>query len=198
MLSKNLRASARSYIFLMIMSAIWLSGLNKNQIMSNRKLCEALYALPDNIIIKRRKSLFVPIVLLVVGVVLIVANNMLQSTSDLDNLRSALILFGGSFLCVGLVILFMRFSDSGFDPYHSVDGCFLKREELKFQKEQRSMVLDLLSKRDFTTLRALPSEGISALMVVLYFSPKSDFCVAQAFEYVDLELQAVSEPAFRK
>ena len=166
--------------------------------MSNNKLCEALYALPDNIVIKRRKSLFTPVVLSLVGAAMLVANTMLQPSTDLDNLRSALILFGGCFICVGAVILFMRFSDSGYDPYHKADCCFLKHEVLKFQKEQRSTILDLLSKRDFTTLRALPSDGISALTVELYFSPKSDFCVAQAFEYVDLELQAVSEPAFRK
>ena len=161
--------------------------------MSNKTICEALYALPEYHIIKRRKSLFTPVVVLLIGVALIVANSLLAGGEDLDTLSSALIIFGGTFVGVGVVLLFVRFSDSGFDPYHSVDGCFLKREELKFQKEQRSAVLDLLSKKDFTTLRNLPSDGISALVVIVYSSPKSGFAAAQAYEYVDLELKPVSE-----
>ena len=160
--------------------------------MSNYKLSEALYALPERIIIKRRKSLFVPIAMLLIGSALLVANSMLHSSADLDTLRSALILFGGCFACVGVVMLFLRFTDSGFDPYHKDDRCFLKREELKFQKEQKTTVLDLLSKQDFTTLRNIPSDGISALIVVLYSSPKGSFVAAQAFEYIDLELTPVS------
>ena len=161
--------------------------------MSNKTICEALYALPEYHIVKRRKSLFTPVVVLLIGVALIVANSLLVGGKDLDTLSSALIIFGGTFVGVGVVLLFVRFSDSGFDPYHSVDGCFLKREELKFQKEQRSAVLDLLSKKDFTTLRNLPSDGISALVVIVYSSPKSGFAAAQAYEYVDLELKPVSE-----
>lgn len=161
--------------------------------MANYSISEALYALPEYHIVKRRKSLFAPIVVLLIGVALFVANSMLSGGEELDTLSSALILFGGSFVGVGVVLLFVRFSDSGLDPYHNVDGCFLKREELKFQKEQRSAVLDLLSKKDFTTLRTLPSDGISALVVVIYSSPKSGFVAAQAFEYIDLELKPVSE-----
>ena len=161
--------------------------------MSKYDMCEALYALPEYHIVKRRKSLFTPVVVLLIGVALIVANSLLAGGEDLDTLSSALILFGGTFVGVGVVLLFARFSDSGFDPYHSMDGCFLKREELKFQKEQRSAVLDLLSKKDFTTLRNLPSDGISALVVIVYSSPKSGFAAAQAYEYVDLELKPVSE-----
>ena len=108
--------------------------------MANYSISEALYALPEYHIVKRRKSLFVPIVVLLIGVALFVANSMLSGGEELDTLSSALILFGGSFVGVGVVLLFVRFSDSGLDPYHNIDGCFLKREELKFQKEQRSVV----------------------------------------------------------
>jgi hypothetical protein len=73
------------------------------------------------------------------------------------------------------------------------DGCFLKREELKFVKERSSMVRDLVCKGDFATLRSLPDDGVSAVTVVVYSSPRSGFCAAQVFEYVDMELQAVGD-----
>ncbi len=166
--------------------------------MSKTTLCEALYALPDHQIVKRRKSLFTPVVMLIVGIALIVASSLLRVNADLGTLRSTLILFGGCFSGVGVVLMFLRYSNSGFEPYHRADCCFLRREELKFQKEQRSAVLDLLSMRDFTTLRNLPSEGISALSVVVYYSPKSNFCAAQAFDYSDFESKPIGDIVITK
>ena len=50
-----------------------------------------------------------------------------------------------------------------------------------------------MRKGDFATLRSLPDDGVSAVTVVVYSSPRSGFCAAQVFEYVDMELQAVGD-----
>jgi hypothetical protein len=39
----------------------------------------------------------------------------------------------------------------------------------------------------------LPEDGISAVTVVLYTSPRSGFCAAQVFEYEDMEMLPTSD-----
>ena len=111
----------------------------------------------------------------------------------MPDLKSALVLFGATFAMVGGAILVTRIAGNSTLPYHNNDGNFLRREELKFKKEQKQKVLELLDNGDITALRQIPSDGISALVVELYSSPKSGYMAAQAFEYIDLELQPVSE-----
>ncbi|MBQ2373809.1 MAG: hypothetical protein II299_01695 [Alistipes sp.] len=161
--------------------------------MAKYDMCEALYALPNGMIEKRRKSIVTPVAILIVGLVLGIINFLIVGTQDTVNLKSALVLFSASFVMVGGAMLFARVAGHSSAPYHKKDHCYLNRNELKFNKEQKNSVLDLLKKGDFTTLRNFPSDGISALLVVIYTSPKSGFTVAQAFEYIDLELHPISE-----
>ena len=156
-------------------------------------MCEALYALPGGVVQPRRKPVALPLLVAIAGVAMMVANAMLPKSVEYANLKSALVLFGVLFALVGVVVCVIRFCGRSCAPWHVQDGCFLKREELKFVKERSSMVRDLVRKGDFATLRSLPDDGVSAVTVVVYSSPRSGFCAAQVFEYVDMELQAVSD-----
>ena len=161
--------------------------------MKNYDMCEALYALPDGIVVPRRKPLAVPLLVAVVGVAMLVVNALIPATAEYANLKSAVVLFGAAFVLVGAIISVLRFKGTQTAPWHVQDGCFLKKEVLKFVKERSSMVRDLVRKGDFATLRSLPDDGVSAVTVVLYSSPRGGFCAAQVFEYVDLELQPVDK-----
>ena len=161
--------------------------------MKNYDMCEALYALPGGVVQPRRKPVALPLLVAIAGVAMMVANAMLPKSVEYANLKSALVLFGVLFALVGVVVCVIRFSGRSCAPWHVQDGCFLKREELKFVKERSSMVRDLVRKGDFATLRSLPDDGVSAVTVVVYSSPRSGFCAAQVFEYVDMELQAVGD-----
>lgn len=160
--------------------------------MKNYDMREALYALPNGVVEPRRKPVIIPMLIAIAGVVLLGANTMLPASADYANLKSALILFGAVLVVVGVIMCVVRFSGNSSTPWHVQDGCFLKKEELKFVKERGSKVRDLVSKGDFATLRSLPEDGVSAVTVVMYSSPRSKFCAAQVFEYVDLELQPVT------
>lgn len=161
--------------------------------MAKYDMCEALYALPGGDIVCRRKSITTPLAMVIAGLALLVINNFMIGELDMPNLKSTLVLFGAVFVMVGGALLFARIAGHSTAPYHQKDHCYLHHEELKFNKEQKSVVLDLLNKGDFTTLRTIPSDGISALVVEIYTSPKSGFTAAQAFEYVELELRPTSE-----
>ena len=161
--------------------------------MKNYDMCEALYALPGGVVQPRRKPVTVPMLVAIVGVVMLVLNSMIPAEAEYANLKSAVVLFGAVFVAVGIVICVVHLSGNSNSPWHVQDGCFLKKEELKFVKERSSHVRDLVRKGDFTTLRSLPDDGVSAVSVVIYSSPRSGFCAAQVFEYFDLELRPVDD-----
>ena len=161
--------------------------------MSKYDMCEALYALPGGVVVKRRKPIAMPAALLVAGVALLIINSQIEASAEMMNLKSALVLFGAVAAVVGAVIMVLRMMGGAGAPYHAADGCYLKCKELKFNKEKSAHLRDLVNRGDFTTLRSLPEDGVSAVTVVMYTSPRSGFCAAQVFEYFELELRAVSE-----
>lgn len=161
--------------------------------MSKYDMCEALYALPGGVVVKRRKPIAMPTALLVAGVALLIINSQIEASAEMMNLKSALVLFGAVAAVVGAVILVLRMMGGAGAPYHAADGCYLKCKELKFNKEKSAQLRDLVNRGDFTTLRSLPEDGVSAVTVVMYSSPRSGFCAAQVFEYFELELRAVSQ-----
>ena len=63
--------------------------MNKNQ------MAELLYALPYGVVVKGRKSKVVPLCLTLAGVVLLVVNGLLPATAGYEDLKSALVVFGG-------------------------------------------------------------------------------------------------------
>ncbi len=69
--------------------------------MSKYDMREALCALPCGVIEKRRKTVAVPLLLLVAGVAMLVANGMLSGSADNADLKSALVLFGVALTLVG-------------------------------------------------------------------------------------------------
>ena len=161
--------------------------------MAKYDMCEALYALPEGKIQPRRKPIAMPLMITLAGAAMVAVNIWVLAGYDIPNLKSALVLFGWVGIMVGGAMLASRLSGKSLAPYHKEDGCFLRREKLKFNKDQKTTVLELVGKGDFTTLRSLPEDGVSAVTVVIYSSPRSKFCAAQVFEYIDLELQPVDD-----
>jgi hypothetical protein len=161
--------------------------------MAKYDMCEAMCALPGGVVTMRRRSLVTPLVIFFIGVALFVCNGFLEGGSDMNNLKSAIVLFGAVFVLVGGAMCVIRLGGGGMAPWCEKESCFLKKEELKFSKEDKMTVVNLVEKQDFTTLRQTPSDGVSAFVVEVYSSSKSGFVAAQAFEYIDLELQPASE-----
>ena len=161
--------------------------------MSKYDMCEALYALPGGVVVKRRKPIAVPALLLAAGVAILVINSQIEASAEMMNLKSALVLFGAVAAVVGAVMLALRLTGSSGAPYHAADGCYLQCKELKFNKEKSAQLRDLVNRGDFATLRSIGQSDISALTVIEYSSPKSRVVACQAFEYLELELRPVCD-----
>ncbi len=161
--------------------------------MAKYDMNEALCALPDGVIEMRRRSLAMPLGIFFLGVILFVINGMVDGGSDSANLKSAIVLFGATLVLIGGAMSVIRLSGGGMAPWHTREKVFLKKEELRFNKEDKLAVVNLVEQQDFTNLRQLKQANISAVMVIMWSTPSQGFSAAQAFEYVELELQPISK-----
>lgn len=160
--------------------------------MNKNEICEAMYALPDRVIVKRRKPLLVPVLVLLAGAVLIVVNNVWGAELT-NNLRSSLVFVGGALAVSGLLILLARMLGSDGIPYHRREKRFLEYEELYFDRECGRDVVRYVNDGDVRKVLALQRSRVPAVAVALYRTPDNRFAALQAFEYTDLEYRALSE-----
>lgn len=160
--------------------------------MNKTKICEALYALPGAVVVKRRKPLAIPVAILLAGAAMIVLNNLYGAALSVD-LRSALVFTGGVAAVAGIVLVAMRLVGGDGTPYHRCGQCYLRCEELRFSRDARAMVRECIAGGDVARLLALPRSQVPALAVALYHTPDNRFAAMQAFEYAELEYRPLTD-----
>ena len=101
--------------------------------MDRNKICEAMYALPGGVVVKRRKSQLRAAVLFIAGVALVVVNNMYGAELT-NNMRSAIVFIGGLLILSGMVMAAIQLFGSGGVPFHKDKHCYLVFEELYFDR----------------------------------------------------------------
>ena len=153
---------------------------------------EALYASSDGVVVERRKSIIVPILVLLAGLTFLVANYFIESGEDANNLKSALVLVGGLVTLVGVIYIAVNLFGGGL-PYHNGDNCFLVRKQYAFEREQGDEVVKAVGEGDKSALDAIKESDIAALSVICYYSPKSGYMAMQAFVYEDFVYQSVTK-----
>lgn len=75
--------------------------------MDKIKICEAMYALPGGVVVRRRKSLVAPVVLFAVGAALLVLNSVYSAVLT-NNMRSALVFIGACLALTGAILCAVR------------------------------------------------------------------------------------------
>ena len=146
---------------------------------------EALYASSDGVIVERRKSFVMPLIVLLAGIGLLVANYFIENGNDANNLKSALILVGGVVSVAGIALCGVRIFGGGV-PYHKEDKCYLIRKQYSFVRAQQSAVVKAVEKCDKLALDGMNESEIAAISVICYYSPRSRYCIMQAFAYEEL------------
>lgn len=160
--------------------------------MDKHKICEAMYALPGGVVVKRRKSPAFPLLLAVAGAAMIVVNN-LYAASLTNNVSSALVFVGGVASVAGLTLLAARIFGSNGVPYHRGGKCFLRYEELYFGHDARGEVVSRVDQGALGQLLAMPHGSVPAVAVALYRTADNRFAAMQAFEYSELEYRPLTE-----
>lgn len=151
-----------------------------------------MYALPGGIILKKRKSLLIPVLLLLAGTALIAVNGLWGAAFTVD-LRSSAVFIAGALFVAGLLWTLARLLGSDGVPYHSGAKCFLQYDELYFDRKYGREVVDSVNGGDLRKMLALERSRVPAVAVALYRTPDWRFAALQAFEYIDLEYRPLSE-----
>lgn len=161
--------------------------------MNKNELAERLYALPDGIVIKGRKSLLPPALLMAAGIALFIVNGLLPAAAEYGDAKSALVLFGGVIFAGGTVSLLVRlFGDSGV-PLYGEKRVPLIWTERRYAKSEASAVADCLTRGDWARLRAIEQSDVASVRLVAYRTADDAFVACQAFEYVELEERPLTE-----
>lgn len=160
--------------------------------MDKNKICEAMYALPNGVVVKHRKSQLLAIALLVAGVALIVINSV-YGASLTNDMRSSAVLTGALLVIAGLIVSAVRMFGSRGIPFHKEKNCPLIFEELYFDRGNRADVMRSIEEGAVDQLLSLTRAKVPALTVEMYHTPDNSFAAIQAYEYADLEYHPLSE-----
>lgn len=151
-----------------------------------------MYALPGQIVVCRRRSLGLPLLLLSLGALLLIVNGSYGGDFSKD-VQSALVFTGGVAALAGVIALVVRiFSTEGI-PYHCGAHCFLRYEELYFDRGVRSEVIRTVGEGAVDALFGLPRAHVPAVAVAVYHTDDRRFVAMQAYEYADLEYKPLTE-----
>ena len=150
--------------------------------MDKIKICEAMYALPGEVVVRRRKSLVLPAALLAAGVAILVLNHV-YGASMTNNLRSSAVFIGGSLALAGMITL---------AAYYRAGRSYLRYDELYFERSQSRDVVALVAEGNVERLLAMPHARVPAVSVAMYRTPDNRFAAMQAFEYADLEYRPLT------
>lgn len=159
--------------------------------MDKTKICEALYALPGEIVVRRRRSMGLPLALLAAGALLLIVNGAYGAGFSND-VRSALVFTGGVAALAGVIALAVRIFSAGGVPYHSGARCFLRYEELCFDRAARGDVVGTVNEGAVERLLELPRAHVPAVAVAIYRTDDNRFAAMQAYEYADLEYRPLT------
>ncbi len=159
--------------------------------MDKIKICEAMYALPNGVVVRRRKSLLIPVVLFVAGVALLMVN-MSVGAELTNNLRSALVFIGGGLALGGMITFVGRTFGAHGVPYYAQGRCYLRYDELYFERAHRDVVAQYVEAGRLQQLLAMNQTHVPAIAVAIYRTPDNRFAAMQAFEYTELEYRPLT------
>ncbi|MBR6655952.1 MAG: hypothetical protein IKL20_05045 [Alistipes sp.] len=152
---------------------------------------EALYASSKGVVVERRKSLIVPILVLLAGIALLVVNFFIENGDDANNLKSTLVLAGGAVVLLGVALCGIRIFGSG-APYHKGDKCMLVCKQYSFDRSQQDEVVKIVTACDKEALDNLEEGDIAGVAVLCYHSPRGKFVAMQAFAYEEFTYKEIT------
>jgi hypothetical protein len=97
--------------------------------MNKNKFYEGIFAL-CNTISPRRKSVVLPLIIIVLGIIVPLVSMQLFSAPDFDDINSAMVLLGIALAVAGAIMLLDRVMGSG-EPYDKSSGKYLSEMTIK-------------------------------------------------------------------
>lgn len=159
--------------------------------MDKNNLSEALYALPGGVVVRRKKSPVLSLVVLAFGIGLIVLYFFTKDTMG-DNLASSLIMAAGAITLVGGLMLTSCLVDTEGKPAIQATGERLRYKELYFPQEQRAEVQRLIDEGLIKRILAATNGQSSGIAVAIYHTSDLRIASMQAYEYIGYEYRPIT------
>lgn len=160
--------------------------------MNITEINEAIYASSNGVIVERRKSIIVPVLVLIAGVAMLVANYFIENGSDTNNLKSTLMLAGACVLLLGIVLCGVAIFGEG-RPYHNEDKNYLTLKQYSFERSQQKEVVKAVNSGERKALADLEEGEVAGILAICYYSPKGKFVAMQAFAYEEFTYKPITE-----
>ena len=148
--------------------------------MDKKTLCEAMYALPGEVVVRRPKKKLYAVVTLVAALLMLAATSLMSDSLSV-NLHSSAILVALSVLSIGIIWLLVLLFDKQGVPVLKKTG-----------RELRNEVLRMVDNRLLKRLLATKSGQVSGIAVAIYYADDKEFGVMQAYEYIDFEYRPIT------
>lgn len=160
--------------------------------MNEKNLCEAMYASSGGVVVRRPKSLAMPLLLLTVGTAAIVSN-LLWGAAWSNDLRSAAVFPGAVCLLTGILAAVARLRDREGRPCCTRTNRPLRRIRRYYPPALRDEIRRCIAEGAVERLLALADGEGAAVAVTIYRSADGSFAAMQASEYVDFEYRPLTE-----
>ena len=160
--------------------------------MNLSEINEAIYASSNGVIVERRKNIIMPILVLLAGAAMLVANCFIENGSDTNNLKSTLMLAGGCVLMLGVILSGIAIFGEG-RPYHTLDKNYLTLKQYSFDRSQQRVVEKAVNSGDRKSLDTIEEGEVAGIIAVCYYSPKGKFVAMQAFAYEEFTYKPITE-----
>ena len=160
--------------------------------MNISEINEAIYASSNGVIVERRKNIVVPILVLIAGVAMLVANYFVENGADTNNLKSTLMLVGGCVLMLGVILSGIAIFGEG-RPYHTLDKNYLTLKQYSFDRSQQREVETAVNSGERKALEAVDEGEVTGVLAICYYSPKGKFVAMQAFAYDEFTYKPITQ-----
>ena len=160
--------------------------------MDKKSICEAMYALPSGVVVRRKRTIGMPLLILAIGIGVVAINYGMDIEAQSADFSSSLLLIAGATIIVGLLLLLSRLFDREGYPWHTPTRRPLRYEERFYPVELRNEVQRMVDEAAYLRLVAADTKRTSGIAVAIYRSEDKRFAAMQAYEYIDYEYHPIT------
>lgn len=150
------------------------------------EICEALYALPGGVVEARRRPIFKPVALVLIGIVLLVIN-FVAIDSSMEALSMLLLVLGVGVMIYGIIVVVMRRGSEEDVPYHTPSKSYMRYSERYYDHSQLGKLQSAIESGARSEIDSIDTSNISAIILVCYRSADGSIVAYGLYHYVDME-----------
>lgn len=147
-------------------------------------ICKALYALPGDAFVERRRPITKPAMITILGIVLCV----LPYATDMDlagSLAMSLMVVGISVTFVGGIMLAIRIFGSSTAPYDVKAGRYMSYHERYYDRVLLATLMKAIERGDTEAIDQLPTTNVAAITLAEYRTPGGKTTAYAVYEYAE-------------